>query len=358
MHKYQIDEETLQDVINIETGILYPLRGFMGKEDYQSVVENYCLSDGEVFTLPITFDVVEEFYNKLESGSQIALIWEGRTAATLLVEDKFQITEEDLFKIFKTTDDKHPGVLKEKKRSRYRVGGLTKIVDMSFIENALNPVETERIFREKKWKTIVGFQTRNPIHKAHEHLQRIGLEICDGLFINPITGWKKKGDFTEEAVMAAYNKMIELFYPKDRVYLAGLKTQMRYAGPREAVFHAIIRRNLGCTHFIIGRDHAGVGNYYDAYDAHKLASQLEQRYNLGIELLLLHEPYYCKKCGQIVTDKNCSHYATDRVEISGTIIREYIAKGSIPNEIMLRDEIFNEILSVKQIFIGEKETQK
>ena len=196
---------------------------------------------------------------------------------------------------------------------------------------------------------MVGFQTRNPIHKAHEHIQRIGLEVCDGLFINPIVGWKKTGDFTQEAVMAAYRRMIDEFYPKGRVHIAGLKTQMRYAGPREAVFHAIIRRNLGCTHFIIGRDHAGVGGYYGAYDAHALARELEPE--LGIHLLLTREPYFCKKCGQIVTDKHCAHYSTHRVEISGTIIRKYISDGSIPDEIMLRKEVFDAILGCGQVFI-------
>ena len=215
----------------------------------------------------------------------------------------------------------------------------------------MKPEETKIFFKEKGWNTIVGFQTRNPIHKAHEHIQRLGLEVCDGLFINPITGWKKKGDFTQEAVIAAYSEMMKAFYPADRVYMAGLKTQMRYAGPREAIFHAIIRRNLGCTHFIIGRDHAGVSGYYGAYDAHDLARKLSTEHDLGIELLLTREPYYCKKCKQVVTDKPCSHYATDRVEISGTIIRKYIADGNIPDEIMMRQEIFDAILGCGKVFI-------
>ena len=161
----------------------------------------------------------------------------------------------------------------------------------------------------------------------------------------------KKGDFTEEAVMAAYERMTEEFYPRQRVYLAGLKTQMRYAGPREAIFHAIIRRNLGCTHFIIGRDHAGVGGYYGAYDAHALARKLMSEHDLGVTLLLTREPYYCKKCKQIVTGNTCGHYHTHRVEISGTIIRKYIRDGSSPDEIMMRQEIFDAILDCGQVFI-------
>lgn len=177
------------------------------------------------------------------------------------------------------------------------------LVDRSLLKDVLDPSVTRKIFADNGWSTIAGFQTRNPIHRAHEHLQRTAMDVCDGLFINPIIGWKKKGDFTQEAVTAAYERMIKEFYPENSVYMAGLKTQMRYAGPREAVFHAMIRRNLGCTHFIIGRDHAGVGGFYGAYDAHSLARRLAAEHDLGIKLLLMHEPYYCKKCGMVVTEK-------------------------------------------------------
>lgn len=345
----EVDEETLQDIINIETGLLYPLKGFMSEADFRGVVDKYLLSDGQVFTIPVTLDVPEN--TVLNSGQTLHLFFQGKHVADIEVEDTYRMTEEDIQKVFRTQDMAHPGVKKEKERSPLRVGGKTTLLDKTLLEDALKPENTKKIFAEKGWSTVVGFQTRNPIHKAHEHLQRIGLEVCDGLFINPIIGWKKKGDFTQEAVVAAYEVMVEEFYPKNRVYMEGLKTQMRYAGPREAVFHAIIRRNLGCTHFIIGRDHAGVGGFYGAYDAHALAREISEKYDLGIRLLLLHEPYYCKKCGMVVCEKNCSHYETDRVEISGTIIRKYINEGSIPDEIMLRKEIFDAILNCGQIFI-------
>lgn len=345
----EIDEETLQDIINIETGLLYPLEGFMNGADFRSVVDSYILSDGQVFTIPITLDVPDNAAPV--SGQTLHLSFGGRHVADMEVEDTYYMTDEDIEKVFCTLDMGHPGVKKEKERSPLRVGGKTTVLDKTLLQDALNPEETKKIFADKGWKTVVGFHTRNPIHKAHEHLQRIGLEVCDGLFINPIVGWKKKGDFTQEAVVAAYERMAAEFYPEESVYMAGLKTQMRYAGPREAVFHAIIRRNLGCTHFIIGRDHAGVGGFYGAYDAHALARELSGKYDLGIELLLLHEPYYCKKCGMVVSEKNCSHYKTDRIEISGTIIRKYINEGSIPDEIMLRKKIFEAILECGQIFI-------
>lgn len=345
----EIDEETLQDIINIETRLLYPLKGFMNEKEFRSVVNSYTISDGQVFTIPITLDVPEDAM--LETGQILCLLYNGKHVADMNVEDTYYVTDEDIEKIFCTLNADHPGVKKEKSRSRRRAGGTITLSDRSLLQDALKPCDVKQIFQNKGWKTVVGFQTRNPIHKAHEHLQRIGLEVCDGLFINPIVGWKKKGDFTQEAVMAAYGRMAEVFYPKESVYMAGLKTQMRYAGPREAIFHAIIRRNLGCTHFIIGRDHAGVGGFYGAYDAHKLARELSGKYDLGIQLLLLHEPYYCKKCGMVVSEKNCSHYNTDRIEISGTIIRKYINEGAIPDEIMLRKEIFEAILSCRKVFI-------
>ena len=345
----EINEETLQDIINIETGLLAPLTGFMNEEDFKSVVEHCTLSDGQVFTIPITLDIPKDM--QVNAGQILHLTFQKNHVADLEVEDTYLMTDADIEKVFRTLDERHPGVRKEKERSPLRVGGKTTLIQRTLLKDALKPENTKRIFAQKGWKTVVGFQTRNPIHKAHEHLQRIGLEICDGLFINPIVGWKKKGDFTQEAVIAAYEKMIEQFYPKDSVYMAGLKTQMRYAGPREAIFHAIIRRNLGCTHFIIGRDHAGVGGFYAPYDAHELARELSGRYDIGIQLLLLHEPYYCRKCGMVVTEKNCSHYQTERVEISGTIIRKYISEGAIPDEIMLRKEVFDAILDCKQIFI-------
>ena len=346
-----INEETLQDIINIETGLLYPLNGFMMEKDFRSVIDNYTMDDGQVFTIPVTLDVDEILFNNVEIGEKIELIYHSEVVACIITESKYDMTDEDILKVFCTLEDAHPGVLKEKNRSRHRIGGQTSLLKKELLSDALKPKETKRIFADKGWKTVVGFQTRNPIHKAHEYIQRLGLETCDGLFINPIVGWKKKGDFTQEAVVAAYEAMIREFYPSDRVHMEGLRTQMRYAGPREAVFHAIIRRNLGCTHFIIGRDHAGVGGYYGAYDAHELAKKVIKEHYLGIELLLTREPYYCTKCKQIVTDKTCSHYDTARIEVSGTIVRKYITDGFMPDEVMLRREILDAILKCDQIFI-------
>lgn len=347
----EINEETLQDLINIKTGLFYPLTGFMGKEEVESVIKNCTLPDGEVFPIPITLEVKEEIFNSISDGNILMLVYQGVIVAELTVTSRFLMTDSMIEMVFQTAEENHPGVRKEKERGQWRIGGNLKLVHKKLLLGALKPEDVREIFRKKGWKTVVGFQTRNPIHRAHEHIQRIGLELCDGLFINPLTGWKKKGDFSREAIIAAYAAMMQEFYPNNRIYFAELKTQMRYAGPREAVFHAIIRRNLGCTHFIIGRDHAGVGGYYGAYDAHIFARKIMERYDLGIELLLTREPYYCKKCGQIVTDKTCAHFNTHRREISGTLIRHYISDGMIPDATIMRREVFEAILTCKKIFV-------
>jgi sulfate adenylyltransferase len=349
-----ISHETFCDLLNIKAGLFAPLTGFMNGDEYYSVVNNMTLDNAVVFTIPVTLDLDKIVYCDSNPGDVLELKYNGEVCGTVKISNKFIVCDEDFNKVFGTDDVKHPGIALEKSRSMYRAGGKIITVNEKYFENWLLPGITKEYFKKQGWKTIAGFQTRNPIHNAHEHLQRTALELCDGLFINPIIGWKKKGDFTNDAVVSAYQKMIEEFYPKDRVYLKGLRTPMRYAGSREALFHALIRKNLGCTHFIIGRDHAGVGNYYGAYDAHELALKMLGKYDFGIELLLFREPYYCEKCGFIVSDKTCSHYNTHRKEVSGTIIRDCIQSGKLPPEILMRPEIAKEILKHEHIFIDQE----
>ena len=348
--RQDIDTDELQDLINLENGLFRPLAGFMKEADYRGAVDDMELASGGIFTLPVTLAVSKDIYENAV-GKPVELFYSGEPCGDILVESAFKVKVGDIEKVFATDDENHPGVQKESARLPFRIGGKIKVTNKRLLEGSLNADTTASYFKKMGWKTVAGFQTRNPIHNAHEHLQRTALDICDGLFINPIIGWKKIGDFTEDAVMAAYEQMALDFYPKDRVYLAGLRTQMRYAGPREAVFHAIIRRNLGCTHFVIGRDHAGVGEYYSAYAAHELARFLSEKCDLGVNLLLFREPYYCAKCGFVVSDNTCSHYETHRVEISGTIIRDRIRKGEIPSELFMRPEIAKAILAQKQIFV-------
>lgn len=343
----QINSETLQDMVNIRMGLYSPLNGFMTALDYHNVVDRMMLSDHTLWTMPITLDVGHEIFQQAMDADKLFLTHGKRAIGYVEVSDCFKIdAQEDVKKIFKTDDLNHPGVRKELERSVYRVGGKIVVTDESVLDGALNPENTRKLFFKKGWKTIVGFQTRNPVHKAHEHLQRIGLEVCDGLFINPLVGWKKPGDFSEQAVMRAYECMIANYYPKDRVHLEGLRTYMRYAGPREAVFHAIIRKNLGCTHFIIGRDQAGVGGYYGKYEAHDLVRRLQSEGELGIQLLLLKGPYFCEKCDQIVSEKHCGHEDSDISHVSGTMIRETLSRSERPDPRFMRPDIADVIIAL------------
>ncbi len=347
--KYEINEELLQDCINISTGLFYPLTGFMTSSDYHNVVNEMQLIGSQVWTIPISLDVDHDIYIKAAESKQLVLLFRNKEIAYMDIEDCFIVDPiHDVKNIFGTNDPNHPGVKKELARFKYRIGGKITIIDETILEGSLNPKEVKKYFKEKNWKTICGFQTRNPIHKAHEHLQRVALDICDALFINPLVGWKKQGDFSEEAVVDGYETMIKVYYTGLNVYFDTLKTPMRYAGPREAIFHAIIRRNLGCTHFIIGRDHAGVGNYYGKYEAQELARKILENNDLGIELLLLSEPFYCKKCDQIVSDKTCKHSSDYVQKISGTQIRAMLAEGKRPSELFMRPEVADSIIQLKE----------
>ena len=334
-----INEETLQDLINIEVGLFAPLKGFMDSKDYKSVVNDMHLANGEVFTIPITLEVDNLDIIKKDKAK---LVYKGKVVGEIEIEDVFKIEEEDILKVFKTLDKNHPGVSKELKRSQFRVGGKTKLLDKSLLENVLTPSKTKKLF--SKHKTIAGFQTRNIPHRAHEYLHRLALEFCDALFINPLVGWKKKGDFSKKAVVNGYKALIDNYYTNLNVYFDLLKTPMRYAGPREAIFHAIIRKNLGCTHFIIGRDHAGVGNYYGKYEAQELAKKLQN--DLDIKILTFKEPFYCPKCEQIASENCCGHKEIER--ISGTRIRELLKNGNIPPKEFIRKEVAEAVINLKE----------
>lgn len=343
----EINSETLEDLIGLHTGLYHPLEGFMTSLDYENVVGNMRLSDNSVWTLPVTLDVSHGVFRKAIDSERLYLKHKGMDVGFVEIHDCYRINiKNDVKKVFKTGDLNHPGVKKEMSRSPYRIGGKSRVTNRSVLKGALDPVETRKIFNKKGWATVVGFQTRNPVHSAHEYLQRVGLNFCDGLFINPSVGWKKEGDFTEDAIMSAYRCMIDEFYPANRVHIAPLRTCFRYAGPREAIFHAIIRKNLGCTHFIIGRDHAGVGNYYGIYEAHELAKKITGKDDLGITLLLLKEPYFCRRCMQIVTDKHCKHGEKDIEHISGSNIRAMLKNGKMPDERFMRPEVARSITAL------------
>ena len=355
-----IRDDSWLEICNIANGTFSPLSGFMTKKDYDSVVNDMHLNNASPWTIPITLEIPEESKNTITKSNTLILKNTcGLAVAQLDVEDVFTINSaSDLKKIFGTDDKNHPGVAMEKSLSPLRVGGRISLKIQQedlFPEISLSPSQTKAVFKERNWKTIVGFQTRNPIHRAHEYLQRVAMELCDGILLHPLIGWKKGDDFSPKAVIAAYQKQISEFYPNERVLLSALRTPMRYAGPREAVFHAIVRRNHGCTHFIVGRDHAGVGNFYKTYEAQSLCAQFT---NLGIEILHLKGPYFCSKCDQIVTEKTCPHGDKYTVSISGTKVRQMLSCGTRPPEHYMRKEIADVLCDLSkngELFVKTRE---
>ncbi len=348
-----IDEELVKDVKNIARGVYSPLSGFMVKEDFERVVSEMKLADGTVWPIPFVLDVNEETANEISIGEQIALVEEnGNPVAVLNVRDKYIYEDGHVAKqVFGTIEDDHPGVKMIYDMEDYLLGGDIELIDNSkepFNEYNLDPLETRLLFKEKGWETVVGFQTRNAPHRAHEYIQRIGLEVTDGLFINPVIGKKKTGDFQDGAILKAYTYMVNEIFPRDRSVLSILPLKMRYAGPREAILHAIIRKNFGCTHFIVGRDHAGVADYYGTYEAQEIFDTIE---DIGVTILKLEHSFHCKGCETVATSKTCAHDNELRTPPSGTVIRKLLQAGEpVPAEIM-RPEISQLLIDLGDIFV-------
>lgn len=342
----------------IGLGAFSPLEGFMNEDAFIAVVDNMRLPDGAPFPLPVVLDISRADAERLRGRPQINLSFGGVEVGTLSPESLFTCDKEAVAqKVYGTTDPAHPGVAHFMNMGEWFVGGkieLKKRAVLNFSDDELTPVETKALFVERGWKSIVGFQTRNVPHRAHEHLQRIALDMVDGIFIQPLVGRKKRGDYTPDAILAGYRALIDGFYRKDCVLLGILSTSMRYAGPREAVFHAIVRRNYGCTHFIVGRDHAGVGNYYEKYAAHDLTRQFDGE--LGIEIMRLHGPYFCRICDGTVTEHTCPHSEDPMAisQISGSDMRAILLEGQRPDPNLMRPEIVEKLKNVP-LFIENDE---
>ena len=337
--KLTVNKETVLDIANIATGTFSPLTGFVGKEDFDSIVENKCLKSGLAWTMPVVLQVPET--TDFEEGQRVALYDENQKLIGILsYDEKFSFNfEETAQELYRTTEMEHPGVKKFHDGGTTCIAGKVELINMPdpIVEMyELTPLQTREEFKKRGWNTIVGFQTRNGPHRAHEYLQKTALELVDGLLVHPLIGWKKQGDYSPEAIIKGYEALIEHYYPSDRVMLAALTTQMRYAGPREAVFHAIIRKNHGCSHFIVGGDHAGVGGYYETYDAHKIFDEIKK---LGITIVKLMRPHYCKKCDHIVSEKTCPHGDAHKFEVSGTLMRKMISEGETPPKEQMREEV-------------------
>jgi sulfate adenylyltransferase len=353
MFSISVSEDLANDVENIADGIFSPLEGFLIKADFDGVISKGRLANDMPWTVPIVLDVDKETAQKAKDAGDVALKTTHGEFAVLHVEETYTFDKTKTSQaVYGTTDVAHPGVAKTNSMKEYLVGGKIDYVkrpgDDPIRKYRLTPTQTRQAFSDAGWKSIAAFQTRNPPHVAHEMLQKESFLSCDGVFVNPLIGKKKSGDFIDEVILESYIAMINNYYPKNRCSLATLHTEMRYAGPKEAIHHAIMRQNYGCTNIIIGRDHAGVGKYYSPFAAQEIFSDYP---DLDIKPLFFPAFYYCKKCLAFTNERACPHSPDFHEQISGTKLRSIIDEGQSPSEYIMRPEVVKVIQSYKKPFV-------
>ncbi len=351
--KLEINTDLSEDVLNISKGVFSPLEGFLYDNDLESVVKEKRLADDTPWTIPILLDFDKQDIKDLKEGDAVLLTnKENGVLAQLDIDEIYTYDKKTLAQaIYHTKDTDHPGVANVYNMKQLLIGGKITLLDSKtrqFDNYNLSPRETRFLFKEKGWREIVAFQTRNPPHIGHEYVQKTALTFVDGVLINPIIGRKKVGDFKDEVILSSYETLMKHYYLKERAVMSILRTSMKYAGPREAIHHAIMRKNFGCTHFIVGRDHAGVGNYYGPYDAHDIFSEFP---DLGIIPVFFRSFSRCTKCDSVVNDKICPHDQKYHINFSGKKIRKLLTNGEIPSEDMMRKEVAETILKFDKPFV-------
>ncbi len=349
----RISPRVASDAYMIGVGGFSPLTGFMNSRDYNSVVGSMHLENGLPWAIPVTVSSEPEEATVLKEGQRVALIDENDgLVAVLDLEEKFEYeVEKEASEVYRTTESSHPGVAAIYRQGPILLAGPITLVNpvppTAVPHYALEPAQTRKLFDDKDWRTVVGFQTRNPVHRAHEYIQKCAMEIVDGLLLHPLVGETKSDDIPAEVRMECYRVLLDNYYPEDRTVLSVLPAAMRYAGPREAIFHALVRKNYGCTHFIVGRDHAGVGNYYGTYDAQHIFSEFDPD-KFGIRPMFFENSFYCRRCKSMATAKTCPHGPEDHQSLSGTQVRELLSRGEPLPEEYSRPEVARVLTDASQ----------
>ena len=346
--KIALSERSLCDVICIATGAYSPLEGFMGSADYNSVVDSMRLANGTIWPIPIVLPIEESLASRLKPGDLAALVDSSfNMVATIEVSEIYHADHaRETVKVYGTAEREHPGVAAVLDAPPHYCAGKITLISMpkpDYPEHAFTPAQTRAKFADLGWRSIVAFQTRNPVHRAHEYLQKVALESVDGLLLHPLVGKTKGDDVPADVRMQCYKVLLEKYYPMGRTVLGVFPAAMRYAGPREAVLHAIARKNYGVSHFIVGRDHAGVGTFYGTFDAQRIFDDIEAE--LGITIMRFEHSFWCNVCEGMATTKTCPHKPEDRVALSGTKVRDMLRAGQRPPQEFSRPEVADVLIA-------------